>query len=263
MPTNDDPRSRRLAIGLALLTFVGSLAACSAAGSPQLTDRAFLSVAVTDGGAAKVLVAGTRIRLGFEGANLSASAGCNIIGGPFRIDAGVLITDALAMTEMGCDAGRDAQDQWLAQLLGSRPTVRLAGNELTLESGSIVVRLMDRKVVEPDVAIAGPTWTVVSIIIGGSVSSVPAGGTATVVFNADGTVDVNAGCNQGGGTWKPVAGGIEISPLGLTKMACEGAAGQLESAVLAVLGAGTISASIDSTTLTLQAGGNGLQLRAG
>jgi heat shock protein HslJ len=262
VPTNDAPRLGRLAIG-AILTVLGSLAACSPAAGPQLADRAFLSIAVTDGGAPRALVAGTRIRIDFNDGNLSASAGCNSMGGPFRVDGGRLITDALAMTEMGCDAERDAQDQWLGQLLGSRPAVRLAGDELTLESGQVVVRLRDRRIVEPDVAIAGPTWTVVSLISGDSVSSIPAGVTATVSFGANGAVSVNAGCNQGGGSWEPVAGGIEISALGMTKKACDGAAGQLEAAVMAVLGAGTMNAAIDSTMLTLQAGAQGLQLQAG
>jgi len=263
VPTNDSPRSGRLAIGLALLTLLGSLAACSGAGSPQLADRAFLSVAITDGGAAKALVAGTRIRIGFQDGNLSASAGCNSMGGPYRIEGGVLITDSLATTEMGCDAERHAQDQWLGQLLGSRPAIRIAGDELTLESGSIVVRFLDRKIVEPDVAITGRTWTVVSIISGDSVSSIPAGVSATISFDVNGSISVNAGCNQGGGTWKPVAGGIEVSALGMTKKACDGAAGRLEAAVMAVLGAGTMRAAIDSSMLNLQAGAQGLQLQAG
>jgi len=262
VPTSTAARPSRLPFGLALLVIVGSLAACSGAGGLQVADRAFLSVAVTDGGVARPLVAGTRIRIGFQGANLSASAGCNSMGGPVRIDGGILLVDALAMTEMGCDADRSAQDTWLAAFLGSKPKIALAGDQLTLESGSIVVRLLDRKVVEPDAVLAGTLWTVTSLITGDAVSSVPAGATATVLFNADGTVSVDAGCNQGGGTWKTVAGGIEISSLALTKKACEGPGGQLESAIVAVLGAGTMSASIDSKVLTLLAGGRGLQLQA-
>ena len=48
----------------------------------------------------------------------------------------------------------------------------------------------------------------------------------------------------------------------LTKMACEKDGADLESAVLGVLEAGTISAQIDSTLMTLQAGNQGLMLRA-
>jgi heat shock protein HslJ len=251
----------RLAGGLALLAVF--VAAGCAAAVTSLGEREFLSVAVTDGGAARPLVAGTRIRLTFSGTNLGASAGCNSIGGSYRIEGGRLVFEGGGMTEMGCDAERHAQDDWLVALLASNPTVRLAGSDLTLESGSVAVSLRDREVVEPDANIVGPTWTVESIITGDAVSSVPAGATATLVFNADGTISVRPGCNQGGGTWKPIAGGIEVSALVLTKMACDGPGGQLESAVLEVLDQGTLAASIDSTVLTLQAGGRGLQLRAG
>lgn len=249
--------------GLALLLLMAIGAGCSATGAPpQLTDRAFLSVAVTDGGAARALVAGTRIRLDFRGNDLGASAGCNSIGGTWSIQGGKLVFDGGGMTEMGCDPARHAQDDWLVELLGSRPTIQLNGNELTLESGAVVVRLVDREVVEPDLALVGPSWTVESIITGDAVSSAPGGAVATLVFKADGTVDINAGCNRGGARWTAVGGGLEISGMVLTKMACEGAGAQLEADVLAVLGAGTVGATIDASVLTLQAGANGLQLRA-
>lgn len=255
-------RSRRLSAWFAIVMLLVVAAGCAGSG-PQLADRAFLSTAVTDGGVARPLLAGTRIRLTFSGSSLGASAGCNSISGTYRIDGGRLIFEGGAMTEMGCDQARDAQDQWLIALLGSRPAIRLTGDELNLESGPIVVRLLDRKIVEPDVALTGHLWTVISIISGDAVSSTQQGATASLLFNADGTLTVNAGCNQGGATWKAVGAGIEVSDLVLTKKACEGAGGQLESAVVGVLRAGTIAAAIDSNTLTLQAGTNGLQLSAG
>ena len=46
----------------------------------------------------------------------------------------------------------------------------------------------------------------------------------------------------------------------LTKMACEDPAGSLETAVLDVINAGSVRASIRANVLTLQAGGRGLQL---
>ena len=252
---------RRLVAALAAIVVLGTVAGC-AGSAPQLAGRAFLSVGVTDGGAAKPLVAGTRVRIDFRDSDLSASAGCNTLGGPFRADNGTLITDSLAMTEMGCDPDRAAQDQWLAQLLGSRPSIRLAGDELTLQAGTVVVRLMDRRVADPDVALAGPTWTVVSIINGDAVSSVPDGATATLQFHDDGTVSVSAGCNVGNATWVAAAGGIRFGALGLTKKACFGAAGELENAVVAVLAAGDVGATIQASMLTLVAGGRGLQLQA-
>jgi heat shock protein HslJ len=252
---------RRLATGVAIVTLLTAATACAASG-PQLADRAFLSVAVTDGGLARPLVAGTRIRLDFRATDLGASAGCNSMGGTYKIENGHLVFEGGGMTEMACDEDRMQQDQWLFELLGSKPAIRLTGDELILESGSIVVRLLDRKVVEPDVALVGPTWTVVSIITGDAVSNPPQPVPATLQFNGDGTMTIFAGCNQGGATWKAVGNGIQVSDLVLTKKACDGPAGALESAVLEVLRAGTIAAAIDADVLTLQAGAHGLQLRA-
>ena len=255
------PRSLlRLATGLVAVVVLA--AGCSSAGAASLGEREFLSVNVTDGGAARQLVPGTRIRLTFAGNNLGASAGCNSIGGTYRIEGGRLIFEGGAMTEMGCDDARHAQDDWLVELLGSKPTVRLTGNDLTLESGATVVSLKDRTVVEPDANIVGPTWTLVSIIQGDAVSSVPDGQSATLKFGADGSLEVFAGCNRGGGTWEAVGGGINVSEIMLTKMACDAPGATIESAMMAVLDAGSISAEIKANTLTLQAGANGLQLQA-
>lgn len=254
----------RLATGLALLSILAIAAGCAAAGAAggSLVDRDFLSTKVTDGGAPRPLVAGTRIRLHFGATDLGISAGCNSIGGGYRIDGGRLIFDGGAMTEMGCDDARHAQDDWLVTFLASRPAARLAGNDLVLESGSVVVTLLDREVAEPDANIVGPTWTVESIITGDAVSSTPNGPKATLVFKADGSLEIFAGCNQGGSTWKASAGGIEVGDIMLTKKGCAGAEAALESAVLAVLESDTISAAIEGNVLTLQAGASGLQLRA-
>ncbi len=249
----------RLAAGLAALLL--ATAACTPAAA-SIADRAFLSVKVTDDGAPRPLVAGTQIRLNFRGTDLGASAGCNTIGGTYRIEGGKLIFEGGSMTEMGCDADRDAQDTWLSELLGSRPTINLAGNDMTLTSGSVVISLLDREVAEPDANLVGPTWTLVSVIDGEAVSSVPGDVAATLKFGADGSLEVFAGCNRGSGTYTTTGSGIQVSPLMLTKMACDKPGGTVESAVLAVLEAATIAAEIDASMLTLLAGQNGLQLEA-
>ena len=256
-------------VALAILALVlGSQAGCSS-GAEELTDRDYLSVAVTEGGAARALVNGTRIRINFGAAEgndravgaLVANAGCNSISGTYRIDGDRLVFDSAGMTEMGCDAERHAQDDWLAGFLASKPTVRFVKSDLTLDNGAISIRLLDREVAEPDLNIVGPTWTVESIIDGDAVSSVPEGATATLLFKADGSVEVDTGCNRGSGTWSLEGAGIRIENLMLTKMACAGAGAMLEGAVLGVLEAAALQAQIDSNVLTLSGGSTGLQLR--
>ena len=110
--------------------------------APSLADRDFLSVAVTDGGAAQAARRRDARSASTSGAtDLGASAGCNSIGGTYRIDGGRLVFEGGGMTEMGCDAERHAQDDWLVAVPRLEAAVRLAGNELTLDSGATVVRL--------------------------------------------------------------------------------------------------------------------------
>jgi heat shock protein HslJ len=207
-------------------------------------------------------VPGTSIVIDFKDGALSANAGCNQIGGDFEIRNGKLVLGNQFTTAMGCDAARADQDTWLMRLLGSTPAVTLVADQLTIDGGSAVLHLVDRRVAQPDRPISGPTWTVDSIFAAETVSSVPNGVVATLVFHADGSLDVAAGCNHGSGRWKGVAGGIEVDDLALTKMACAGPAGELETAVLSVLTADSIAATIHADQLILQAGARGIGLRA-
>lgn len=252
----------RTAFPLLVATVV---AACSLGGSPVSFDgRDFLSTAVIDGGVERQLVPGTRIRIGFSDGRISASAGCNSMGGSYRVEGAVLLLDGLAMTEMGCDPDRHAQDDWLASFLGARPTARLNGNELALEGGGTIVRLLDREIADPDLSLVGPLWTVDSIVTGDAVSSVPQGAVATLRFLGDGRVEIQPGCNQGGGSVAVGEGTLQFTELVTTDMACGGAAGELEQAVLAVIQTGVpLRYEIEARTLTLMAGANGLMLKGG
>lgn len=228
--------------------------------STTVDDRQFLSTSVTEDGAERPLVAGTRIRIHFTAGNVTLSAGCNIIGGRYAIEGGRLVTDAMSMTEMGCDPPRSAQDEWLAAFIGSRPTVQLNGNELILEANDTIIDLLDREIAEPDLALVGPTWTLTSIIAGDAVSSVPDQVVARLQFAEDGQLQLAPGCNQGTGRWTVEEGILRVTDVGLTRMACMGAAGQVEEAVLSVLQAEQITVEIEAGMLTLSAGEIGLQL---
>jgi len=236
------------------------LAGCTSAPGASLDGRAFLSTAVTTNGQPFDLVAGTRIRIGFSDGRLSASGGCNTIAGTYRIADGQLLVGDLSTTEIGCDPDRHAQDEWLAAFLGSRPTLTLAAGDLQLAAPGASITLLDREVADPDLALVGPTWTVVSVISGDAVSSVMEGVVATIAFGADGQVGFNTACNAGGGRFSATADALRFSDLVMTEMACDGPAGELEAAVLRVLQAETVGYRIDAGSLELMAGASGLQL---
>ena len=255
---------------LGLVSLVLALVACSQApgASPSptpsapagLAGRQFLSLSVALAGANFPLVPNTRIRLTFSDSNgLSANAGCNTIGGTYAIDGDRLVLSGASMTEMGCQPQLMAQDDWLIAILGSSPRFTLVGDALTLFSGDTVIDLLDREVAEPDQPLVGRTWNLVSIISGEVVSSVPIGIGATLEFSDDGSVAIHFGCNSGGGRYTVDGDSITFSEVVTTEIACAGAAGQVEQAVVAVIGAASIAFAIDADSLALSAGDAGLQ----
>lgn len=250
---------RFAALMLAVITALAPVA-CAPAES-ELAGRQFIVGTVTEGGASKPLPPGRQIRLAFVGATLSVFDGCHTIGASYRVDRDRLVADLTGTSATGCVAEDQSHDVWLERFLVSRPTIRLIGAELTLDNGAITIRLLDSDLVEPDLNLVGPTWTVEVIVDGDETINVRNGPIASLIFKGDGTVDVATGCNRGSGTWKLEAEGVAITDVGLTKMASDGAAGALEVAMLRVLGAGTVATVIDGNILTLAGGGVGLQLR--
>ena len=238
-----------------------ALTACSSTPQSTLDGTEWLSTAVSEDGGDHPLVEGTQVRLGFAEGQLSASAGCNSMGGAYRVDDGRLILTGGAMTEMGCDEPRHSQDEWLFGFLGSQPTVAQEGDKLTLSSEETVIALQDREVAEPDLPLTGTTWTVDTILAGDAATSVPDDLVAALTFNRDGTVEIAAGCSPGTGTYEVGDGSLRIRDIETIETDCEDAARQLEAAVLPMLGADEINYLIDAGSLTLDAGDEGLVLR--
>ena len=229
-----------------------------------MEGRTFISQSIADEGAPHGLVPGTAVRLTFHDGRVTANAGCNTFtSDEYTIEDGKLIVTGGAVTEIGCPAVQQGQDEWLFTFLGSQPRITLTGGDsLVLISGGTVMELLDKEVAEPDQPLVGTNWTLSSIISGDAVSSVPQGVTATIMFNDDGTVEIHPGCNSGSGSYSISESSIDFSDLAITDMACDGPPMSVESAVLAVLSADLITYSIDSGTLTIMAGENGLQFSA-
>lgn len=207
------------------------------------------------------IVPDSTIRISFDGGSLSATAGCNIIGGTYTVDSGgTLHTDALSMTEMACADVLMQQDDRFVEFLSAGPTVELDGDDLTLASVDASIRFLDREVADPDRPLAGPRWVVDSIITGDSAMGGFGDAEAAITF-ADDLVIVEAGCNTGSAPVTIGDGTITFGALVLTEIACTGPAMELETAVVATL-AGEVTFEIEAGRLTLMAGANGLSLHA-
>ncbi len=205
-------------VGIAMMVLTAG--ACGGANRPKHATSAptFLSPAghsyLSTAVAGHKLADGTRITLTFDAKDgLTVNAGCNTIGGKYRLDGTSLVTDQLSMTEMGCDAPREAQDRWVSQLLSARPTLTLNGTTLRLAAGSTAVTLVDRTIAEPDKPLVGPTWIVDTILEADVASSVPAGTTATVRFPTPTSIEVFDGCNHSTGTVVIRGGVFTVSDL--------------------------------------------------
>lgn len=220
---------------------------------PSLDGRTFLATTSTGFD----IVDGTTVRIEFADGLLRASAGCNILGGSYTLDVDVLrVEGGLDMTEMGCDEALMTQDSRLADLLSSSPTVALDGDTLTITSSAASITFVDREVADPDRPLEGTMWTLTTVVDGESASSLPSDAVSTIQL-VDGRLLVATGCNTGSAAAAVEGDTLVLGPLALTKMACDDARMQLESAVVAVL-AGTVEVAIEAGTLTLTSGDRGL-----
>lgn len=249
---------------VALLTLVsgcgGGSPSAPAAGA-ELRGRTFESSAVTENGAPRALVPGTRVSLAFtDDGRLRAQAGCNTMSAPVTLAGNRLELGEFATTTMGCDAPRHDQDQWLADFLATKPTLAIDGANLTISSGSTEVTMLDRTVANPALPLEGTHWTVDTVVHGQAASSTPPGATATLDFKGD-TVAVDTGCNTGSGSYQELGDKIRFGPIATTKKACEPEIMSLEQAVTTVLD-GTVTYAIDADQLTLtHPSGTALRLR--
>jgi heat shock protein HslJ len=231
----------------------------------DLAGRTFLSTAVTRNGTPQPLAGGSRVSLTFTAQGVTASAGCNTLGGEGSLDAGRLVLSGpMQQTEMGCEPALMEQDGWLAAVLTSGPRLEVGGDRLVLTAeqggGTVVVELLDARVARPDLPLLGTPWTLDGIATGQTASSVPAGVTSTLRFQPGGRFTVS-GCNRGGGSVTVSGGELAVEGMALTQKGCPAPEAEVEGAVLAVF-RGRVTYTVDGDRLTLTNGGTTLSYRA-
>lgn len=221
-----------------------------------LDGRTFLSESVEG----QTLVDGSRVSLVFDGDRIGVQPGCNGLGSTWAIVDGTLAVEEMSMTEMACEpAALMEQDAWVADFLSAGPTITLDGPTLTLVGEAITMTFTDREVADPDRALEGTSWTLESLVSADAVSSVPAGGRTPTLRIADGRVDVDTGCNTGGGDLTMTDTDLTVAGIVLTRMACADPALQdVETAIVTVL-SGTATYEIDADVLTIMQDDQGLQ----
>ena len=225
----------------------GAAAASGIAGAGELDGRSFTSTKIQG----FTPVSGVPVTLAFADHGLRAYAGCNSIFGQVQTTGGVLMAPTLAMTMRACPSPQGDQDKWVHELLTGQPKWSLAGSTLTLTGAAGSVTFSEDTASPPA---GGPTgWRLTGIgTATGTVTPVPQGVDAWLITK-DGEVSLKTGCNGGGGDYKLEGSTLVFGPVRTTMMFCEGAAGEVERAVLKVLGTGAIG-RVDGDSLVITSG---------
>lgn len=241
-----------------ILTACGHQGPGTAIAMPARTLVAsYVVTGITQDGAAKQLVPGSRLQLQFARGSMTATAGCNTMSGGFTLTGNQITVDRLASTEMGCSTALMTQDAWVAGLFAH--PVRLGSNNATLTSGNVVLRLADRRTVSPDLPLVGTKWLFDTVYDGATASSVPKSDVAWVEFHRDGNVSVNDGVNDGSGKVHVVGDRISFTELAWTAVGC---AGNCAVGNFTLVFNATSTFSITEDRLTLTHGAIGLGFHA-
>jgi heat shock protein HslJ len=210
------------------------------------------------------LAEGTQVNVSFDDAGVSASAGCNSIGGAFDIQGDVLKVSGLQSTAIGCAAPLLAQDNWLSSFLLAGPTLVLTDPKLDMSTADVQVHLLDRKIAIPDRPLVGTQWLGNGFSDGMVAGVGPGSDNVTVTFGADGKVVVDTSCQTGTGTFTTNDATITFGTLTYDGAACaDPTFEKTSSQVLLVLDGSPVTFAISETNLTVTHGQSSLMFRAG
>ncbi len=240
----------------------GLLVACAAeedSSGVDLSGREFVSESLEG----RELVPGTEIRLRFGDTELSASAGCNSMSGPYDFDGYALIMTSLSMTEIGCEPALHEQDEWLSAFLRGRPTAQLTEPRLSLSTEDETLILLDRELASPDRELVGTHWVGSGIGDGFGVSFGPGSTLVTIDFGADGGVQAFTGCQSGSGGFSATTSSIAFTDLTFDGEPCTDPNLEEQSdQVLFVLDGSEVSYEIEELELRIERAGRTLYFTA-
>ena len=243
-----------------MLLFI-SLLACSDktddSGDPSL-DFVGMDFALESADGYELVADGARISFPSE-TDFSFSAGCNNLGGTFTVEEDVFTLGDASTTEMGCDTALMEEDSWFASFFQSSPVLSFDGERLTFTGTEATLVFLDSEVATPDQDLVGSTWEIDTFIDGDSASAYNLAEAPTLLFSADGNVEIFGGCNSGGGSYEVGDdGSISFSNLVSTEMACDDLTMTAEDHVFGVLGESGLTFEIDASRLTIMGATRGI-----
>ncbi|MFJ8823670.1 META domain-containing protein [Streptomyces sp. NPDC102467] len=179
--------------------------------------------------------------------------GCNDFDAQARVGGDSVDLGQAKTTLMACaDKKQRAFEKTFARALADKNTVKAHGDDhltLTRANGDTITLTKQR-----DAELVGTKWAVDTLYSGAAAQSLPkaAQGRARLVFDKDGHVSANLGCNSGRAKATVKDGHVTFGPLNSTRMGCVGEAAELEKTMKHVLD-GTSRYEVQGDGLTLTA----------
>lgn len=190
----------------------------------------------------------------------SFGTGCNTGSAQVTREGSHLTFDLLAVSKRPCDANSGpVESAVMTVLTDDSLTWSVTGESLTLSttSGRSLTYLVDHGL-EPEpvpATIDGATWqlTTIADLDGDSTGMlvVPDQVSATLETR-DGKGLLSTGCNAGGAQVSVQGEKVRVDSIRMTKMACHGAAGEIEKKVLAIVHQGDLTWSLHDGELRLR-----------
>jgi heat shock protein HslJ len=249
---------RGFLISLIILTAL-TLSACQAQASNPLEGTSWILVELNG----KPVLSGTTVTLDLNGSTLTGTDGCNHMGGSYTsTDDSFSVGEDLMSTLMACEGAIMTQAGEYNEALRQANSYQLAGDQLSLlDADGKILAVFSAQSQE----LAGSSWLASYVNTGESngvvSSSSIMAAQQTLMFDNEGKISGNAGCNNYFGTYRADGNSLTFSEISFTEMFCGDGLMAEESAFLAALqeaatykitgGSLQIFADDDSTLISL------------
>lgn len=237
-------------------------------GALPVLGRSFVLAEVTDAGEPVEIADGSKARLDFDDDGvLSGNGGCNDFTADVdqaRLDDGRLVATELSMDAAECDSNElMEQEASFASLLTDGSAWRMVVEDLVLRDGDRELRFEDESTVKPDRDFEETMWVLDTLIYEDVPQNSPDDASASMQFRADGSVELDAGCNTGSGSWTLEDDQLTIDGIALTRSSCFDIRADLEEVVLRRIDEAPLEVIVEGDRLTLMAdAGNGMSFVA-
>lgn len=207
------------------------------------------------------LVEDTRVTLIVDGSHVSGEAACNRYFGDFTQSDGRLTFPGFGATEMACGEPAMALEAAYLSALTSVDSARMDGPALVLTGPTGFELRFERLEPPPMAELVDTQWVLESLVTGDSVSSVVPQ-SATLLLNADGSLEGSTGCRTLSGRYKIRGDEVFANEFRADGTCPAGAMRAQDTHIVGVIGDG-FHAAVDGNLLYLgKDDGSGLVYRA-